>query len=421
MFTKQETINIKKNIKDSIDKKNQIFYILTGPNGSGKTTLLNEIKNELTKDKNSFVFYLGGEIIIENELKENKSKEEFKAQLRDFLNINFRTEVNISENNNFKEAINNISNVLKKIKETKSNKYFKEKFLNIFEIDKNIMLGNVVLEIVNSSDKFKDFSSGEGMFSLLYLLKSILEVSKKSVEKNISILIDEPEKFLHDSLIKKVCNLFFELFSSYQNVSFVISTHSSYLLNEITNLFRKKELHFNNLKLINKNEYLDLSEILFNRNINTRELAILTKLIFDEYILLVEGLNDYEFVNLLCINNFNDYFFNIYDCGGKNNVKKICEEALKINNFVFCFFDKDYNKNNDKNAKEKSDKYKKYFELNNLYYYEFDDNLEDFFNNKIDKKQFAEKINIKLIEENDKVKNIFSKLEIFFKQGEQND
>lgn len=417
MSNKQKTKSVIENIENSINN-NQVFYVLTGYNGSGKTTLLDNIKDKLIKDKNSFVFYLGSEIIIENELKENKSKKEFKAQLREFLNVNFRKEININENIEFKKALSEISDVLEKIKKIEKNKYFKEKFLDFFEIDENIISGIIILEIINSTNKFEDFSTGEGIFSLLYLLKSILQVSAQNTDKNILILIDEPEKFLHDSLIKKISFLFFDLFSSYKYISFVVSTHSSYLLNEITSLFRKNKLHFNCLKLLNKDECLNLSEILFNKNINTRELGILTKVVFDEYILLVEGINDYEFVNLLCINYFNNYFFNIYDCGGKSIVKKICTEVLKINNLVFSFFDKDYNKNK-KDAKQESDEYRKYFDENNLFYYEFNDNLEDFFNNEISKNQFAEKINIQLIKQNKNVENIISKLETFFKEGDK--
>lgn len=418
MSNKHKTKSVIENIEKSINN-NQVFYVLTGCNGSGKTTLLDNIKDKLIKDKNSFVFYLGSEIIIENELKENKSKKEFKAQLREFLNVHFKKEINISENIEFKKALSEISDVLEKIKKIEKNKYFKEKFLDFFEIDENIISGIIILEIINSNNKFEDFSTGEGIFSLLYLLKSILQVSVQNTNKNIWILIDEPEKFLHNSLIKKISFLFFDLFSSYKYISFVVSTHSSYLLNEITSLFRKNELHFNCLKLLNKDECLNMSEILFNKNINTRELGILTKAVFDEYILLVEGINDYEFVNLLCINYFNNYFFNIYDCGGKNSVKKICTEVLKINNLVFSFFDKDYNKKNEKDAKQESDKYRKYFDENNLSYYEFDDNLEDFFNNEISKNQFAEEINIQLIKKNKNVENIISKLEAFFKEGDK--
>ena len=299
----QEFVVILNNIKNIVSNNGKVFYSFTGPNGIGKTTILNKIKNEFIKQENFFVFHLNNEIILENELKENKSQIEFKAQLR---------------------------------------------------------------------------------------------------------------KFLHDSLIKKVALYFFELSNSNDNISILFSTHSSYLINEITNLFKNNNNQFNCFKVLNKEIVLDISSNLFDIELNTRELNIICKSIFDEYIVLVEGINDYEFANLICIDKFNNYFFNVYDCGGKNGVKKLCEKIRLFNDRVFCFFDKDYKKKSEKDAETKSNQYRDYYINNNINYYEFDDNIEDFFENEINKKEFAKEINIKRILQNKNINKVLESLKYFF-------
>ena len=112
--------------------------------------------------------------------------------------------------------------------------------------------------------------------------------------------------------------------ANFNNFHILFTTHSSYLTSQF---LKKKDLAKSDLNLFKhskENNIVDIERVNLNifDNLNTRETEIVLSSLFDENVFLVEGLKEYEFVNKIMENDFKDFYFSVYDCGGKDIVKK---------------------------------------------------------------------------------------------------
>ena len=122
-----------------------------------------------------------------------------------------------------KNTYDDIHNHKKRIIDSNLIKLEEEKDLSLFNINDEKTLGN-------------NISTGDKFYTLMLLLNDVLTVLKKNLNnqktKKVILLIDEPEKFLHPTLIsilgKILCQLYYE-----HNISLILTTHSPILLKSI--------------------------------------------------------------------------------------------------------------------------------------------------------------------------------------------
>lgn len=374
-MTKLEALN---RVEKIIDDNEKCIISLVGKNASFKTELLKEINKHFSKKENFNILFLKAETTFSNEIKEKQSDIQFVGEIRKFINDFLSKKLDIIDEQ-IKMKIKETSNFLDSIKnDNKDDEYLKTEIFNSFKLDNDLIENKINIEILpNEKNSIKEYSSGQGMYSLLKFCALVIEQSIKSEfinKKKTILIIDEPEKHCHKSLIKKIFNIMYQLYDL--KVIIIFSTHSDYLLDEFISKFRNKNQ--NNFYLFNHNRpinndanILEVNDLInkLNKNIinekslNRREQKIIISSFFDENLFLVEGLKDYEFVNCLMLSEkLNQFYYSIYDCEGKPNVVKLNKiiKDLNLNKKIFCFIDRD----DDKEIKEKN-------------FYEFVPNLEE--------------------------------------------
>ncbi len=424
-MTKIESLH---RIKEIIKNEEKCIISLVGRNASFKTELLKEINVNYSNDKNFNVLFLKAETTFLNETKEKQSDIQFIGEIRKFINTFLSKKINIIDDQ-LKKTINEATSFLDNLKKDNHNdEYLKNEIFNSFKLDENLIENKINIEILpNEKNSIKNYSSGQGMYSLLKFCSLVINHSiekhkdnKKIIEKKTILIIDEPEKHCHKSLIKKITSIMYQLYNL--KVIIIFSTHSDYLLNEFISKFRNNNQ--SNFYLLNHNKPFNddanieevknlidnINENIWNKkSLNSREQQIIISSFFDENLFLVEGLKDYEFVNcLMTSNKLNQYYYSIYDCGGKTNVKKLNAiiKNLNPNKNIFCFVDRD----NDPEIKDDN-------------FYEFIPDLETEINdkNKKDKNniefyKFENIKNVPLFKE-----LINNKLIYFFEKEKKND
>ncbi len=170
---------------------------------------------------------------------------------------------------------------------------------------------------------------------------------------NYKLVIDEVEKFSHPEMIFKICDMLIEIS---KRMDVIVTTHSPLFLERIL-LLNKKFLNDTNLNIQYKLKH-KLNEEPLEINIKSkltcisyREIEKLCKIIFGSKVFLVEGIHDHNL--LLDVmntrNEFNNVYYSIVDCYGKNNVEKFFKiiKDLGLYNYidVCLFYDKDRNQN----------------------------------------------------------------------------
>ena len=399
-------------VEEIINENVKSIISLVGKNATFKSTLLKDIYKKFSEKENYNILFLKAETTFSNEIKEKSSDIQFIGEIRKFINNFLSTKINIIDEQLI-QKINQTKDFLANIKDYDQNdEYLKKEILESFTLNNDLLENKVNVEILpNANNSIKTYSSGQGMYSLLKFCSLVI---KKSIEnkninnqsKKVILIIDEPEKHCHKSLIKKIFNIIYELFNL--NIIIIFSTHSDYLLNEFISKFRiynSNNYHlFNHNKPLNNDANIDEINIINKLNcnivnkktLNKREQGIIIASFFDENLFLVEGLKDYEFVNcLMQSKELNQYYYSVYDCEGKKNVIKLNDiiKDLNPNKNIFCFVDKDNDKSIQKNnfyvfepnlEKEINDPYEK--DKNNLEFYNLD-NLKKYplYNNCVNK------------------------------------
>lgn len=413
-MTKSEALN---RIKKIIENNEKCIISLVGKNASFKSVLLKEINEYFSKDNSFNTLFLKAETTFSNEIKEKQSDIQFVGEMRKFINSFLSKKIDILDES-LKSEIKETLNFLNEIKnDNQDDEYLKSEILNSFKLDENLLKNKINIEVLfNDKNSIKNYSSGQGMYSLLKFCALIIEKSIKNQEKKTILMIDEPEKHCHKTLIKKIFNIIYQLYNL--EVIIIFSTHSDYLLDEVVSKFRNNNQNnfylFNHNKPINNdanvveiNNLIDKLNINIHnkKSLNRREQKIVISSFFDESLFLVEGLKDYEFVNLLMLSEkLNQFYFSIYDCEGKQNIIKLNKiiKDFNPNKNIFCFVDRDQDN-----------------EINENNFYEFIPNLETQINdpNKNDKNNidFYNITNIRTATLYEKLVNI---LIAFFKQGD---
>ncbi|MGL4768904.1 MAG: TOPRIM nucleotidyl transferase/hydrolase domain-containing protein [Mycoplasmoidaceae bacterium] len=395
---------------DEILKRNNFVYPVFGFNNSGKTKLLSNIYYDLKEKSN--INCISFDKDIEKDFVSEDFIKKINLKIETFLNKLFY------ENNLNKKTRNEVHKVFfeKIIENIKLNndEYF----------EKSIVEGIICNNTSNNNDdcKYFDFSNniwskelgnGSEVYTLLKFLLEIIkafrDVADPKNEIKTILFINEPEIYCHPSLIKRIFRIFRKMADV--NLNVIFSTHSPFSIFEFLkysysnkmNSFmiqknRKENVHAPEINLIKINQ-------MFFSDINMREIKLISEIIFSDNPILVEGLKDYQLFFEIIENNMNDVYYDIYDCGGKQTIKKIAKvikEFFFINSFIAFDRDyKDYKKNY--NLKIDSDNFLNDVIDSGLYYYEFKDRLEEFLED-IDEKPYI-KSNISHITIN-KIENL---------------
>ncbi|MGL5630377.1 MAG: TOPRIM nucleotidyl transferase/hydrolase domain-containing protein [Mycoplasmoidaceae bacterium] len=379
-------------IIDEILKRNNFVYPVFGFNNSGKTKLLFNIYHDLKEKSN--INCISFDKDIEKEFDSEEFIKKINLKIESFLNRLFH------ENNLNKKARDEVHKVfLEKIVENiklNNDEYF----------EKSIAEGIICDNTKNDDDcKYfnfsnnrwtKDLGNGSEVYTLLKFLLEIIKafrcVADPKNEIKTILFINEPEIYCHPSLIKRIFRIFRKMADL--NLNVIFSTHSPFSVFEFLKYSYSNRINSFMIQK-NKRENINAPEInlikinqMFFSEINMREIKLISEIIFSDNPILVEGLKDYQLFFEIIENNMNDTYYDIYDCGGKQTIKKIAK-VIKEFFFINCFiaFDrdyKDYNKNY--NLKIDSDNFLNDVINSGLYYYEFKDRLEEFLEG-IDEKQ----------------------------------
>lgn len=382
-------------IISDIEKQNLIPII--GHNATGKTQVLNKIYDLLSNDDNWNVLYIRSETIFNEEIKKSAkaNDDKYSSNIKQFINKLFGS-LQISFNNEIKEKINKANDFItkfhKEIDDNSNNKYFKKEIKKIIKSKYDQTKEFFNEEFFENHDagkeeSLKNSSTGEGVFSIISFCLHFIKTLKKEKffdnnKKNL-IIIDEPEKFCHPSLVAKISKIIYELSS--MEIKIIFTTHSPELIFQI---WRNNKIKINNDLIAYKMlDNFSNDKVVINCKKSSRDIKILINSFFDENVFLVEGLKDYELICEIMDNKFPEYYYNVYDCSGKDIVKNIInlilESHKESNPNLFALFDKDYKPS--KNSEETKNISNKYLNKINqikqnrgIFFYEFDDNLEDF-------------------------------------------
>lgn len=437
-----------KEIINNFETQSSTISCLVGKNATGKTLTLNDIFKQIKDDKNFNCVFFRGETTFQDELSIKQNGEQLLSDIKKFIETILCLKIEIKQND-ILDKLKNIENELHEIGQTEyDDEYFVEDIMKSFSLDQEKQEKSFYLTPKIKVNKLTaKFSSGQGMYTLLRFCGEILKkFSNKNEKKNV-LIVDEPEKFCHRTLIKKIFNILYSL-SEFTNFFIIFSTHSPYLLNEFIKRQTQTQngrmnLYFHNKKgdeITIKRVNLDIFD-----DLNRRHKEIVVSSLFDENIFLVEGLKDFEFVNCIIENDeeLKGKYFNVYDCTSKSEVKKIADKLDSINVKSFSFFDKDckvtekiFNKarkdsKNDnlsdddlhlkliEDRTSESNKFKEWYDRNNIMYYEFEDCLEEAVNDPNNSKNNLSHYIYENIEQMNDFKEIKIRIKKFL--GDQND
>lgn len=417
-------------IISDIEKQNLIPII--GHNATGKTQVLNKIYDSLSNDDNWNVLYIRSETIFNEEIKKSAkaNDDKYSSNVKQFINKLFGS-LQISINDQIKEKINKANDFIakfhKEIDDNSNDKYFKKEIKKIIKSKHEETKEFLNEEFFDNHDaakeeNLKNSSTGEGVFSIisfcLYFIKTLKKEKFLDNNKKNLIIIDEPEKFCHPSLVTKISKIIYEL--SFMKIKIIFTTHSPGLIFQI---WRNNKIKINDdligYKMLDN---FTNDKVVIKCKKSSRDIKILINSFFDENIFLVEGLKDYELICEIMDNKFPEYYYNVYDCSGKNIVKNIINLILESHKEsdpnLFILFDKDYKPS--KNSEETKNISNKYLnEINQIkqnrgiFFYQFDDNLEDFLGETNTDKNDLTNINFNYLKNLPKYKELENEIKLF--------
>lgn len=236
---KKEYLPIKQNFKlDNMKKMN----VIVGKNSVGKTRFFEAVEKEYGK-KLDIVFIRSNDVNpADNQFKSSAATSDLiKRVSKLFNNLNIEAKfTNIDEikskleklvektNNNFQEFISNSNlKISNEIKSTIKIETIIQSLLDKFEVDEDGVPEK--LELKNIGQGYQRMLIASILKSYTDILKEVGVKEVEEVDKEILLLFEEPEIFLHPQL-KRVLNRVLRTISEIPNYTVIISTHDPYFL-----------------------------------------------------------------------------------------------------------------------------------------------------------------------------------------------
>ncbi len=179
----------------------------------------------------------------------NKNKDSIKNTFSDILS--FIENLNIvylpatlnkhSTLFSIKDSKNSLAQIIHKYYQVKVEdkayvELFVNKWLKEFSIGEGIEIKQIEGEAYTANIKqngllisLADAGMGAIQATLLILRMASVITDNKDKEKEIIVIIEEPELNLHPALQSKLCDLFYEVYKNY-NIKFIVETHSEYII-----------------------------------------------------------------------------------------------------------------------------------------------------------------------------------------------
>lgn len=345
--------------------------IYIGPNGWGKTTHLKKIKQDLMQVNHvaeQDILFLPSEILLMDEMKdtkdESKTMEYILTELLSTATVNaakltYETEVDnvISSNIGIVNSIvDDVLSITGQNRNVTSGRGASATTTSLDFISVTPEKEHKKLVKINSKE-LVDGKMGSGQ--RMQLILSLVKNSSKNY-----IILDEPEKYSHPSLLHRTAKIITDL--SAVNKHLFIATHSAKLLSMInidfSHLFiindsshNPKLIDFNsvcthyathrtllstNPKCIKSSSYFNVSSLIENiQKLHYREFI---EAIFSKTVYLVEGVCDALFVRKMLQDN-NLYFedYSIFATYGKHHMMVFAKLFESLGIEVKLYFDKD--------------------------------------------------------------------------------
>lgn len=352
---------------------NSEVYI--GKNGVGKSDSL----RELSKNKNSFLLKFSSKEDAPDSYGSNIDKTTFIVGFKKWLEEMLREKVKLDGKKlrEIREKAEDKIDLAKFEKEIKTLKdvprlknFFKEGFENFITENKESEASYRFVEVNDLRKTFGNFGTGIYVYFMIRLIFIIFQhlVKKPFDEKeNYLLIIDEPENFLHPSLIREVAYMLKKI---NEKIGVVVATHSSEFLSyfatsytEIKFLSTQQEVElFETGKKMKKSDFnsLNLSEfrkINKKKPVNIFDRQKVFEVLMASKIIFVEGENDKKLIDYILQHKKStsgDIY--VWCCKGKWDIYYILDnktlwEVLKKRFWsperdTFVLYDEDNFKNN---------------------------------------------------------------------------
>ena len=203
---RNELVNeILQNIENS---ETNSITCLVGKNSTGKTWTLNDVFTKISETDNISCLFLRAETTFSNETSIKQNGEQLFSDIHKFINKILCKQIKIKQ----KDIINHIKEIKCQLNsfyqdvENINDDYFLPEIKNSFLLDDSFRQNNDFFyrpNIINKKLSIKNYSSGEGMYTLLLFCYKLLSRLGNDISTKIVLIIDEPEKFCHNTLIKK--------------------------------------------------------------------------------------------------------------------------------------------------------------------------------------------------------------------------
>ena len=412
-----------------------ISKIYFGKNGIGKSKELKKIQEQYKST--SFFIDCTKNYSPDDEIFKN-TKTSLTYKLQEFIDaILGKEEIKIS-NDKISGVVDTIKNDLALNEIDKIDAHINELDANTFlsinnEIKENPIVGNLMPKdnnLITTKDfrinfqslninektmtKLAKHGSGTRFYFAIILVSKIL-VKLDNIDKSYSIIIDEPERFLHPALIRSIA---YHLKEINKKVNVFVATHSPHFINyfyqkDKTELYTKVHNdHKGEFKKINFNVK---ENRIFKRRLDSVES------LFADKIIICEGNNDEKLLEYILFDKFPEKNVAVvYGSTGKDKIPQIYN--MYINKYsdifqkenIFIVYDCDEDKiQKNSNHITWNEEISKLGHNENLIH-SFSDDLEKDLN--ITKKENFDPYENKDFENTDKFKELVEKLDAFFQK-----
>ena len=173
-MNKEELIETTKN---NIEQNISSITCLIGKNATNKTTTLNEIFDIFKNNQNYNCLYFRSETTLQNEISMKQNGEQLLSDINKFIKNILCIEVEIKQEdilNNLKSLNSNLNDIKNIVSE--NDEYYVREISNIFSLDQK-QKNDVFYYVpeIKSKPSIKKYSSGQGMYSLLFFCCEILK------------------------------------------------------------------------------------------------------------------------------------------------------------------------------------------------------------------------------------------------------